>query len=206
MGNNNALVLRSARSVLTNNPHDSANELNIGRQRSEGAKHRSNSQWRMVKTFTKHLDLDDDIKRVIPQIIQNVSSDSFVLPAMNRLSFIAKLAINFGDRISVVGRASSRDDLLMATAHLPQFFTRLDTGQRDASVAGVSQRNATAKPSLFAQFNNIGQGGSFVRVRKCKCQLGWSDMYRLQCLDVAATHGFNQRVMVDEFSNDFFFI
>jgi len=70
----------------------------------------------MVKTFTKHLDLDDDIKRVIPQILQNVSSGSFVLPAMNRLSFIAELAINFGDRVSMIGRAGSRDDLLVATA------------------------------------------------------------------------------------------
>ena len=119
MGNNNALVLRSARSVLTNNPHDSANELNIGRQRSEGTKHGSNSQWRMVKSFPKHLDLDDDIECVISQILQDVSSGALVLPAMNGLSFIAELAINFGDRISVVGRAGSRDDLLMATAHLP---------------------------------------------------------------------------------------
>jgi len=116
MRNNNALVLRGVGRVLANNPHNAANELNIGRQRSEGAKHGSDSQWWMVKTFTKHLDLDDDIKRVIPRILQDVSSSALVLPAMNRLSFIAELAINFGDRVSMIGRAGSRDDLLVATA------------------------------------------------------------------------------------------
>lgn len=71
MGNRNSSIIWVLWVVLMDHPHDTSDELDIGRQGPEWLKDRRYTQVWMVKSLPKHSDLNDVVDTVSAQILEH---------------------------------------------------------------------------------------------------------------------------------------
>lgn len=201
VGDRYAPVVRMLRVVLVDHPHDSSDELDIGRQRPEGLEDGGHAQVRMVKSLTEHPDLDDAIDPVAPEVLEHVLNFLRRHVAVDFTRLQTALGVKGTHLARVVHRTGDGDNLMKGPG-FPEMLKPLDAGVHDRPVALGRKRHAPAEPFLVPELKDL-----FKRVLPGIPAIGKGDF--LGCdvhggdlLDVPADHGRPEWVCIDPLAGD----
>jgi len=117
-----------------NNPHYPSDELDIRRKTCIGTKDCSHTQWRMIKAFAQHLNLNNTVQLPVSQVRNYFILPVFVHLTVNLVRLDAPLRIERGNLTCMVNRTCDRDQLVLEACSLPEFLQVLDAGINDVAV------------------------------------------------------------------------
>lgn len=187
--------------VLVDHPHDSSDELDIGRQRPEGLEDRGHAQVWMIKSLTEHPDLNDAIDPASTEVLERVLNFLRRHVAVDFTGLQTALGVKGPHLAGVIHRTGDRDQL-MECAGLPKVLKPLDAGVHDGSVALGRKGHAPAEPLLVAELKDLRKGVPPGISSIGKRDLLGCDIHGGDLLDIPTHHGGPERVCIDPLAGD----
>lgn len=156
VGDDEASVVGVVGLVLLDDAHDSANELDVGREGAVRPEDGGDAETRVVEPLAEHLDLHDAVEGPDLELLED--RVNLVHAAVDLGGDAPALLVQGADLASVVDRAGGGDHLVLEAGLGAHGVALLDAGLDDVAVALLAQGDASAEPGLLAQLEHLVEG------------------------------------------------